>query len=324
VGGCATKRNDALDPIGLYTYSYQIVPAHAESNKNVTYTSPFTYRKPFTNKGGFTDQDYYDTATSCWGFHINNLTGELNMRPTQPDEFFPVAVNLLKFSNGKLVSRVTRDLLYTTIYAPENRPPVLTGVDCTKPTEISIVAQLSKCFTICSFDPDIDDSVTLTGVMEMSTASFIPEQSKKWPKAQFCWTPTLMDIREAPYTLDVYADDNHVCDEAMGLEGSGSFHKTILIYVTDSLGHSGFGEIKNHFNLKIYPQPATSKVYAHVPEYALRKVALIDMTGRSISPAYSFMNGKLQLDISALPAGSYLLQAVTDKNIYSGKVIVTK
>ena len=44
--------------------------------------------------------------------------------------------------------------------------------------------------------------------------------------------------------------------------------------------------------------------------------------GGFIYPDYFFAGGKLQLDISALPAGSYLLQAVTDKNIYSGKVIV--
>jgi hypothetical protein len=321
---CATKFNNAIVPVGSNsTYSYQLVPAKMNTDKSVTYTSPYTYRKPATNNGGFNDADLYDTAKDCWGVHLDNVTGALEMYPLMDHEIFPVAVDLIKFTNGKMVSKVTRDLLYWVIpFGGSNRPPVVTGIDCQTKDEITYEPNESKCFTICSFDAE--DTVSLSAYWDMpKNAMFTVEEGKKWPKGQFCWRAELSDLRDEPYKLIVHVEDDY-CREVFGLESSSFTEKTILIYVKDLHGHFGFGETGSPFNLKIFPQPATSKVYAEVPERNVRKVTLIDMTGKSFTPQYSFTHEKLEIDIASLRAGTYLLQAVTDKIIYSGRVIVTR
>lgn len=324
-GQCATKTNYALDPVGSKsTYSYQLVPARKEKNKNVSYTAPYTYRKPLSNKGGFSDQDYFDTSSGCWGLHLDNQTGDLKILPTKDAELSPIAINLIKFTDGKVVSRVTRDLMYEVIQFSENRAPIITGIDCMVDSDLVMEPQESKCFTICSYDPDIDDTVTLSATMEMPDGKFTVEEGKKWPKGQFCWHAELSDWRNDPYKLIVRAQDNHPCDDFFGLPNTSYAEKTILIYVRDLHGHFGIEESGHGFNLTIYPVPATSKIYAEIPEQKLQKVALVDMMGRNIPTPYSFINKKLEVDISSLPEGSYLVQVVTDKNNYSGKVIVTR
>lgn len=325
-GMCSSKSNAAIGAFGSqFTYSYQLTSPKAEYNKDVTYDTPFTARKPFTNIGGFSDQDIFDTKKGCWGFHLNNLTGELNVYPTEYQEIFPVSVNLLKFSNGKLISRITRDVLYwTSSNLHENRKPVITGIDCKQKYDTTLAPNQPVCLTFCSFDPDIDDTVSLSAIMNVPGGKLTIEEGKKWPKAQFCWTPTAADIRNEPYSIIMYAIDNTLCGEAFGLPGYNTKEQIILVYVRDPNAPSGTLEINNRHNLKIYPQPSSSKVFTDIPERDARKVMLIDMTGRSINPEYTLVNGRLAIDISTLPAGSYLLQAITDKNIYSGKVIVTK
>jgi hypothetical protein len=318
---CATKTNHATGALSAKnSYTYQLIPSKSDQNKSVSYISPYTYRKPATNSGGFSDQDNFDAKKKCWGLHLDNITGDLNIYPTNEDEIFPLAVEMISLSNGKVVSRVTRDLLYWVIpFINENRHPIVTGIDCQQPVELTLEPFQSKCFTICSFDPDPEDTVKLSAEMEMTSASFLVEQGKRWPKAQFCWGPKLTDEREEPYKLIVRAEDNF-CSDVIGVLDSSSIEKIFLIYVKASSGIKEAGPN----NLKIYPQPASSKVYAQIPEHSVRKVALIDMTGRSLTPGYSIINENLELDISFLPAGSYLLQVLTDKNMYSGRVILTR
>jgi hypothetical protein len=132
----------------------------------------------------------------------------------------------------------------------------------------------------------------------------------------------LADARNEPYKLVLFAIDNTLCGEAFGLPGYNTREQTILIYVKDP-NVSGIKE-SSSYDLKIYPLPASSKVYAEIPERSIRKITLIDMTGKSISPGYSYTNGKLEIDLGSLRTGTYLLQAISDQNVYSGKVIVTR
>jgi hypothetical protein len=324
VGQCAVKEYTSMAQVGSGTYRYELVPPKSSETNTTTFTTPYSYKEPLSHSGGFGHPDIYNPDYGCAGFQLNTVSGELTVRSVNGEEVFPVAVNLARYVDGKLVSRITRDLMYWTQIMPANRPPLVTGIDCKQLDSITIEPNSSACFTICSFDPDMDDTVRLEGIMESIGAHFTVEEGKKWPKAQYCWTPYPSDLRTAPYKLVVTAKDNHECDEMYGIRDNGTSEKIIWIYVRDLHGYYGIEQNYPKYNLALYPQPAQNIVTADIPETFVREATLTDMTGRNISPSYTLAGGKLHVDISGLPAGTYVIRVYTDKNVYSGKLVITK
>lgn len=58
---------------------------------------------------------------------------------------------------------------------------------------------------------------------------------------------------------------------------------------------------------KVYPNPAENILYADISENSLKQARIMDMAGRVINE-YSIVNEKLEINTSALPAGTYILQ----------------
>lgn len=322
-GTCATKSNSAIAAIGGTGYlKYELVSPKTDVNKSAAFSAPYTYRKPVTNTGGFGDADFFDFMNNCWGFYLNDSSGELKLSPVNAGEIFPVSIQLNRYFNGKKISTASRELTYWVMDGYSNRTPVITGINCQKQDTIRIKPGETRCFTVCSFDPDIDDTVHLVSALDMAGATFTPEAGAKWPKGQFCWTPSKADERHEPYHLVVRSEDGNVCREIFGLPAQTYNEKVFMVYVSEN-PILGIDDHDSKF-LTLYPNPATFKVYADLKAYSVSKVQLIDMTGKNTTPAYSFSNGKLEMDISSLPVGSYVLQVLTSQNVYSSKVIITK
>lgn len=83
---------------------------------------------------------------------------------------------------------------------------------------------------------------------------------------------------------------------------------------------------KLNINLTVYPNPATDKVIAKVDgAEQIQAVKIFDLSGRHInSYKPSFIANTYKLDISFIPAGTYVLQIKTEKGIVSRKLSVTK
>lgn len=207
--------------------SYEFADPLQAAGTTIPYISGYSKESPLKFDG------YPDTAGTfeppvCKGFHLDPQTGELMFKATEA-VITVMAINVnewRKDSTGKYkkIGTIRRDLQISIIECPENRSPVITGIDCQKPTTMTFCANQSKCFTICSFDPDIDDTVSLSWNNQIPGGKFVVEEGKKWPKAQFCWAPTNAHVRSYPWRFVVTGVDN-----ACPINGRTS--KTFTLYV---------------------------------------------------------------------------------------------
>ena len=80
---------------------------------------------------------------------------------------------------------------------------------------------------------------------------------------------------------------------------------------------------------KIFPNPAANNLVMLVPSlrYAPASIELIDMTGRkvmSIVKELSHGDNLINIDVSKLPVGSYLLNIISDGSSASTKLLITR
>lgn len=83
----------------------------------------------------------------------------------------------------------------------------------------------------------------------------------------------------------------------------------------------GLTDTKPALKASVYPNPATSELFVSVPGNINEEMqlTLMDMSGRTITSA---VNSNGRLDISAIPAGLYILEVKTGEGIAREKVIV--
>lgn len=73
--------------------------------------------------------------------------------------------------------------------------------------------------------------------------------------------------------------------------------------------------------LRIWPQPAAGIVYVEAPS-AIRSLALVDATGRTVQVPVSIDRDRAELDLHTLQKGHYLVLTLTDVGRYARHVIV--
>jgi hypothetical protein len=207
--------------------SYEFTDPLQGEGQTIPYISGFSKDAPL-KFDGFPDKDGEFDPPKCKGFHLDPETGEIKFKATE-ETITVMAINVTEWrkdSSGKYqpIGTVRRDLQISIVDCGDNRSPVVTGIDCQKPTTMTFCANQSKCFTICSFDPDINDTVSLSWNNQVPGAKFTVEEGKKWPKAQFCWSPTNAHVRSYPWRFIVTATDDH-CDI------NGRTSKTFTLYV---------------------------------------------------------------------------------------------
>jgi|GEM_PF-2565279 len=79
-------------------------------------------------------------------------------------------------------------------------------------------------------------------------------------------------------------------------------------------------------NLEVWPNPATGKLNIRLPEQeTFHTCQLQDVTGKTVlRQSLDGQTGVLNLDISALPAGSYVLQLISREGTLSRKITVSR
>jgi hypothetical protein len=73
--------------------------------------------------------------------------------------------------------------------------------------------------------------------------------------------------------------------------------------------------------LRMWPQPATGIVFVEAPS-AIRSLALVDATGRTVQVPVSIDRDRAELDLHTLQKGHYLVLTLTDVGRYARHVIV--
>lgn len=77
------------------------------------------------------------------------------------------------------------------------------------------------------------------------------------------------------------------------------------------------------FNFSIYPNPATSNITIQ-SKTPLPQLWLSDMAGRVVLPTLRLRSGYANIDVSALPSGIYLVEAITEDGQRSVQKVVVE
>jgi PKD repeat protein len=207
--------------------SYETADPLSAQGSKIPYISGYSKDEPL-RYDGYPDPNGEFDPPKCKGFHVDSETGEIKFKATESDVTV-MAITVTEWRKDSLgvpqkIGTIRRDLQISVIECPENRSPMITGIDCGKSTTMTFCANQSKCFTVCSFDPDIDDTVTMDWNKQIPGADFDVEFGKKWPKGKFCWSPTNAHVRSYPWRFVVTGIDN-----ACPVNGRTS--KTFTLYV---------------------------------------------------------------------------------------------
>lgn len=107
---------------------------------------------------------------------------------------------------------------------------------------------------------------------------------------------------------------------------SGSYrwgHGKIHAWRAVKSAYLGIDKASSESSLLIFPNPATDEIYVVSDENDLiRDLAIYDISGKQVISITNLQNHKI--DISALDAGVYFVQAISDKKLYYTSKIVKK
>jgi hypothetical protein len=90
------------------------------------------------------------------------------------------------------------------------------------------------------------------------------------------------------------------------------------IYYNNNI-QPGFAPLSNE-DLKIYPNPVSSKLSV-LDLHGEVNFELVDVSGRQILNGKANCDGVLQIDVSEIPAGVYIIKATSDGRFLTGKFV---
>lgn len=101
------------------------------------------------------------------------------------------------------------------------------------------------------------------------------------------------------------------------------YSQKVMNLNTKDLIMQEYGESTNPFMLSIYPNPVDSKVIVTVMdgEKEVAEVSLFDMTGKKMITKKIETGSPVEIDVSFLPSGNYILYCRSGKNEESQKII---
>jgi hypothetical protein len=133
-------------------------------------------------------------------------------------------------------------------------------------------------------------------------------------------TSTLKELTRVYTQLGTYPITLTGTNELTG--ASGSKRDTVKIITLSVLQNEGVNN-----SIKMYPNPASDKVNLTVSEtYDQFNVSIIDVAGNRVfvERQYGKTNGKLQINVSTLPEGQYLLMVDTEDGFSVKKLTIRK
>ncbi len=109
------------------------------------------------------------------------------------------------------------------------------------------------------------------------------------------------------------------------------YHNDTLLFIKEGfsecyISHVGIEESCNKDGIIIYPNPVQDKFEVRSGEFGVELIEVFDLTGKKLIekhiPARPAGNNNIEVDVSALKAGTYLCRIKTENNTYSKKLIL--
>ncbi|MCB0736607.1 MAG: hypothetical protein KDC92_03770, partial [Bacteroidetes bacterium] len=191
---------------------YSLSDPLTASGSKTSWTSPYSAQQPLKYLG-FPKTDYRIDQFP-FGFHLDSTTGDLLFRPMSIQQTV-LTIQIEQFRNGKRIGVTRRDIQVVVIKCPDNTPPVISGINCSKPVAANFKTEACAnerlCFTVCTSDKDRDDTVTIGWNAGIPGATFtVVNPGAKRENGRFCWTPTEAHANQKPpvFRFVVNAKDN--------------------------------------------------------------------------------------------------------------------
>lgn len=86
---------------------------------------------------------------------------------------------------------------------------------------------------------------------------------------------------------------------------------------------TGIGDVESSINVVTYPNPATEMVYVTV-EGQIRNYEMVDALGRKVMAGENVNADILELNVSSLPQGLYIINVTTDRGVAAQRVNIVK
>lgn len=140
------------------------------------------------------------------GFTFDPVTGQMSGTPSIAQNA-AIAVRVDEYRNGVLIGSTIRDMQFIAVACPNNTSPTASGVNGTNNYSINICAGATTCFDIFTADADAGQSTTITWNSGITGGTFTTNTANN-QTGTFCWTPSLSQVRSAPYVFTVTVQDN--------------------------------------------------------------------------------------------------------------------
>lgn len=190
VGQTSCFNHGAFDADGDSLYYTLLAPATGP-NTTVTYIPGYSAQQPLQSNPGVT---------------FNPANGDICMTPTM-QEVTVLAVKVEEYRDGLFIGSVVRDIQLRTVTC-NNTLPSLSGINGTGVYNTVACAGSTLSFTVPSFDPDANQTITLNWNNAIPNASFT-SSGTQLPTGTFTWTPTVNDISPNPYCFTVTVSDDN-------------------------------------------------------------------------------------------------------------------
>jgi hypothetical protein len=187
---------------------YKLVNPLTAAGTELLYSLGYEANAPF-RYAGYPEKEKAFTNPTCYGFHFNQHTGELNFKPVLEEASILVieVEQWHKDSAGiyQKIGTARRETTVSITNIKQNRTPVI-GDNITENKTIYVCAGNTLDLKIQSFDADNNDSVKIGWKTEIKNA-VITKIPGQFAGLDFSWKTTQNDIRTEPYLLFISAND---------------------------------------------------------------------------------------------------------------------
>lgn len=210
----------ATDILDRDSLSYNLISPRSFHSTNIPYKVGYSYLNPFT---------VYDPRPSSGpplpnndppiGLYLDLETGDIILTPTDCNEVTIATVEVTEWRKNnqgvyEVIGTTIRDMQFIVENCPDNFPPIVNG-----PFYHEVCENSQICFDITTNDsifrplppaplPD-PDTVTISWNHGIPGATFTTlDPTARLQTGRFCWTPTLGQANDLPYSFTVTARDN--------------------------------------------------------------------------------------------------------------------
>jgi M6 family metalloprotease-like protein len=168
----------------------------------------------------------------------------------------------------------------------------------------------SDSVSVTISSPDVISGITVNAPSKFQVSA---NNGKNWQKA------FLIATNKLPFTFHIRFNPENV----------GEFNEVLQLLSTDAYAEIeltgkallGINDNVNENTIAIFPNPTTGKLKIESGELGIENVDIFDTFGRKVFEQKTEIKNQIEIDITSLSAGIYLVKIDTDKGVVHKKIV---